>query len=98
MKTFACREFEGEEIGTVKISEPEPLGVERFQIRFEAENIRAFLEDPDRFLHKLIECWNRFPINSIRFRGDRELASEDGGVQCYHVVSPEAERSNTVCF
>lgn len=96
--TFDRDKFEGIEIEGARISEPQELGVERFRIRFEEETLKAFVEDPDTILHKLLERWNRFHINSIRFLGNLELAGKDGGVDCYHVVSPEAEKSNTICL
>ena len=86
------------EINDVKIAEPEELQVERFHIQFPEETLETLLDDPDSVLYNLITQWDQFPVNSVNFVGNVDRVQKDGGVTCYHVVSPERERSNTICL
>lgn len=82
----------------VRIGDFEEQTVQRFAIDFEPEQLETFQEDPDAFLLKVLGESGRFEVNSAQFLGTIDRVAKDGGVKCYHVISPEAEKSNTVCF
>lgn len=85
--------------GQARVGEKERLEVERFEVAIAPEDFERFRADPDGYLTSTVrESGILARINSLRFRGSLDVAATDGGVKCYHVVHPEAEKSNTICF
>ena len=82
-----------------RVSEIEQLEVDRFRIDISRDELDRFHESPDEYLTNIVRDSGLLDrINSLRFRGALDIVEKDGGVQCYHIRSPEAEKSNTVCF
>jgi hypothetical protein len=90
------------------VSERQQLTVEQFHITIPEEHIERFGEDPAGYLHAVLSELDLFPVNSVRFvgvapakgKGKGKDGGSDGGSDhtCWHVIKPDAEWSNTICF
>jgi hypothetical protein len=81
-----------------RITDLEELQVERFALEIREGELERFEEDPDRFLQEVLKQEGRFEVNSVAFLGRFDRVQKDGGTKCYHVISPAAENSNTICL
>lgn len=79
---------------------PSELRTEKLLITVDEEG-RAMLRElgAREYLTRLLQQ-NEIPVNGLLFDPDKlmERFEERGEAQCYHVVYPDAERSNTICF
>ncbi len=85
------------------VSEAEEFRVERFEITIAEEASEAFARDPNRYVTRILQDLGRFEVNSVKVgfsveEIERGLDSFTGKKSCYHVVSPPAEKSNTICL
>jgi hypothetical protein len=72
------------------------------EVRMEKIDIKADMRNPEAktnpyaTVKKLLEQ-NGIPVNSLTMNSQTFLTNA-GEVKCYHVVYPEAEKSNTICL
>jgi hypothetical protein len=71
------------------------------EVRMEKINLKVDMRNPEATsnphatVKKLLEQ-NRIPVNSLTIN-PQSLSRNGGVLKCYHVVYPEAEKSNTIC-
>lgn len=72
------------------------------EVRMEKIDLKVDMSNPEATanLHatvkKLLEQ-NRIPVNGLTIN-PQTLVANSGATKCYHVVYPEAEKSNTICL
>ena len=68
--------------------------MEKIHIQLDMRSKEA-IANPHDAVKKLLEQ-NGIPVNSLKINL-QSLMRNNGGTNCYHVVLPEAEKSNTIC-